>query len=598
MHDEKQSTSFLFSRGWKILFRYLLRFKREVVILSILGVISAFANAMIPYLVGQFFDGLVTPEKIIVPIFDMQLPVWGFILIIWVIVQAIANIVDWVNDRTSSRVGIEVNTEYPTRAVAYMLTLPLSFHKEQKTGDTWDKIMRAGGQLSQIIERVVINLTPQLLSVAIGLGIAYTINPLLASILVVGVVIYISMLVKIVPPIVKLQKDGQKAWNTAYGKAYDAVSNYQTIKQSGAEEYEHDRVRDAFVGKASVLWYKVEKIWASISFFQRVTVLVTQLGIFILAAAFVIDGKLSIGSLIALNGYALMVFGPFIQLGYNWQVIQNGIIAIERADDILNLPVENTDRNRTEKLEKAYGNVSFRDVFFSYVKDSGEVLKNINFDVKAGEVVAFVGESGVGKSTAIDLISGYYTPQKGKVLVDGKDISTLDLYSLRKHIAIVPQEVVLFNDTIEMNIKYGKPNATTKEIEQVAELAHCDVFINTFPEKYNQLVGERGVKLSVGQKQRVAIARAMLRDPKILILDEPTSALDIKTEQFIQESLKELMKGRTTFIIAHRLSTVRQADKIFVFKEGSIVEKGTHEDLVRIEGGIYQRLYNLHIGLT
>ena len=137
-----------------------------------------------------------------------------------------------------------------------------------------------------------------------------------------------------------------------------------------------------------------------------------------------------------------------------------------------------------------------------------------------------------------------------------------------------------------------------KNIEQVAELAHCDVFINTFPEKYNQLVGERGVKLSVGQKQRVAIARAMLRDPKILILDEPTSALDIKTEQFIQESLKELMKGRTTFIIAHRLSTVRQADKIFVFKEGSIVEKGTHEDLVRIEGGIYQRLYNLHIGLT
>ncbi len=225
------------------------------------------------------------------------------------------------------------------------------------------------------------------------------------------------------------------------------------------------------------------------------------------------------------------------------------------------------------------------------------MLKNINFQVNPGEVIALVGESGVGKSTLIDLLSGYNFARTGQVLIDSVNIKRLDLKKLRGQIAVVPQEVVLFSDTIETNIKYGNFDASRKEVEEAAKLAHALDFINRMPKKWKQIVGERGYKLSVGEKQRVAIARAILRDPKILILDEPTSALDAKSEKIIQESLEELMKNRTTFIIAHRLSTVRRADKILVFKDGEIVETGQHDELLKIENGVYRHLYELQIGL-
>jgi len=237
-------------------------------------------------------------------------------------------------------------------------------------------------------------------------------------------------------------------------------------------------------------------------------------------------------------------------------------------------------------------------VSFSYGARQKKVLENISFEVRPGEVVALVGESGVGKSTLVDLVSHYYRPTGGHIYIDGHDVSRLDLYMLRSHIAVVPQEPLLFNDTVKNNIRYGNFSASDEEVEQAAKLAYAKDFIANFPQKYNQLVGERGIKLSVGQKQRIAIARAILRSPSILILDEPTSALDAKSEDFIQKSLEFLMEKRTTFIIAHRLSTVRKADMILVLEKGRIIEKGTHEDLLRIPKGVYRRLYEFQIGLT
>ena len=226
------------------------------------------------------------------------------------------------------------------------------------------------------------------------------------------------------------------------------------------------------------------------------------------------------------------------------------------------------------------------------------MLNDINVSIAPGEIVALVGESGGGKSTFIDLVSGYYLPRKGKVLIDGIDMRNIDLSVHRGHIGVVPQEVVLFNDTISANIRYGKFFASETELKEAARKAHADIFIEKFPKKYKQLVGERGVKLSVGQKQRVAIARAILRNPKILILDEPTSALDSQTERFITESLGELMRGRTTFIVAHRLSTVRKAHKILVLDNGRIIESGSHDELMKIVGGKYRHMYEYHIGLA
>lgn len=582
--------------GWKILFHYLLGYKREIIILSILGVISALSNAAVPYLVGRFFDALLKPATVSIGAYEV--PLWLSIIVVWLFIQLIANFTDWVNERKSRYIGTKIDTSYTARAANHLLALPLSFHKENKHGEVWDKLNRAGRHLSGIAERVVINLAPQFLGVVVGISFALFISVEAAIVLVVGVVLYVAILTRVVKPVSEAQTKGHEAWNKAYGIAYDAIANYQTVKHATAEEYEEKRINKNFVGGVLPLWYKVEKIWSNIAFSQRIIVLLTQLSIFLLAVFLVQKGDLTVGQLVALNGYALMVFGPFVTLGYNWQTVQNGLTAIERAEEVLSIEHENANASNKKKLEEARGDVEFKNVHFAYNDDKNNVLNDISFSVQHGEKIAFVGESGVGKSTAIELISGYYFPQKGNVYIDGISTKEIDLMSLRKHVAIVPQEPVLFNDTIEVNIKYGNFNVSLDEVKEAAQKAHADIFIEKFPEKYNQLVGERGVKLSVGQKQRIAIARAILRNPEILILDEPTSALDPQTENFIQKSLNELMEGRTTFIIAHRLSTVRKANRIFVFDGGKIIETGTHEELIQKENGFYKKLHDLHIGLT
>jgi len=583
-------------RGWKILFRYLLERRKEVITLSILGIFSGLTNGSVPYIVGKFFDALISPNLLIF-IGSFTVTIW-IVLGMWVSVQITANSVDWFISIKRRRMGTYMHAEYLARATSTVLHLPVSLFKEEKIGEIISKIQRSSNALSTIIEQVIIDLTPQLLSVFIGVGIAFIINPILAGILLLGVLLYIVTLINIVPPIVKMQKEGNKSWNDAFGLMGDAISNFQTVKQSSAEEYESKQLWNGFVNTAAHKWNKIEKIWTGINFYQRIIVVATQLSIFVLSVVFIGKGMLTVGGLIALNGYAMLVFGPFAILARNWQIIQNGLVTIEQTDDILNLEQERyVGASKKDNPRTVLGNIEFKNVSFRYGVDDKLTLNNLSFEVKSGESVALVGESGVGKSTTIELLSGYYYPTKGEILIDGHSIHDIGLKSLRRSIAVVPQEPVLFNDTIRANIQYGKVNSTEKEIEDATKKANADEFIKRFPERYKQVVGERGIKLSVGQKQRIAIARAILRNPKILILDEPTSALDAKTEQYISESLEKLMKGRTTFIIAHRLSTVRRADKILVFDKGRIVEEGKHHELLKIKNGIYRRLYEYQIGL-
>ena len=585
-----------FKKGLRIFFSYLTSYKKDITFLIFLGIISALANGTVPFIVGSFFDAILESSKVFTGTsFDM--PMWLFLLIIFALTQIIANIVDWINSKKSQELNMTLYTKYHSNTRSCLLRLPMGFHSSKKFGGLQDKINRGANAFDSILENTLLPLAPQFLSILVGFSISFYISIEIGLIFIFSVIIYVLLFKRISMPLDSLIRSGNKGWNKAFNIAFDAVNNIDSVKKYTTEDLESKKINNAFVNIAGKTWNKVNNLRADMDFYQRVVVAVTQILVFVVSVLLIQKGEMTIGELITLNGYSAMVFGPFIILAKQWQSVQNGLIDIEVVEKILNIPSEKYNPKNEIKLPKIKGDIEFRDVNFYYNKKDGNVLKNINFKVKSGETIALVGESGVGKSTLVELISAYYFAQKGNVLIDGIDIKKIGLNFLRKNIAVVSQEVILFDGPIIDNIKYGNEKATKDEVKKAAKDAYADKFITKFKKGYKQDVGYNGIKLSVGQKQRISIARAILRNPKILILDEPTSALDSKSEKFITESLKKLMKNKTTFIIAHRLSTVRHADKILVFQNGEIVENGSHKDLISIKNGVYSKLYKLHIGL-
>lgn len=594
--DERKVEKREIKRGIKAIWRHARNFKNQLIILTILGIISAIANGFVPYVTGRFFDALVALSQGQTEMGWGNLPIWMLFLTAWALIQLIANNIDWIMDRLRRNISNLAYFNIEAEAFIQFLNLPLSYHKSVHINGEMSKISKASWRLGSTI-RTITDLAPQFLSILIGITLAASINTTIAGVLLIGVVFYVILLAKILMPIAAIDTAAHKTMNESWDDAAAAVHQIESVKQASSEEYETKKIWNNFMKNSFNLWMKVEHSWSNVSFFQRIIVFLTQLAVFLLSVRFIANGIISIGELVALNGYALMFFGPFVSLGYSWQYIQNGITTAAHAEDIFDTPREVYIPGNAVDIKKLKGEVSFDDVTFRYSPDQPEVLKDMSLRVKSGQIVAFVGESGVGKSTSISFISGYYFPSEGRVLIDGVDTRKLNLHNLRKQIAVVPQEVALFNDTIMTNIRYGSFDASDEDVKSVAKEAQIDEFISTLPEGYDTIVGERGVKLSVGQKQRVSIARAMLRDPAILILDEPTSALDAQTERVVTEALEKLMKGRTTFIIAHRLSTVRKADNILVFQKGKIVETGTHDELIKKEGGAYRHLYEYQVGL-
>lgn len=583
-------------RGIKAVIRHIKPFKRELVILVLLGIISAIANGFVPYVTGKFFDALVNISSSNVLALGKVWPAWAFFLTLWSVIQIVAANIDWLMEKIRRSIEGELQLGIQTVGFEHLFRLPVDYHKDAHVNGDLQKISTASWRIT-FITRTIITLSPQILSIFIGIFLAANINQTLALIMILGVVVYIILLSRILIPVAKIDLEEHKVWNESWNDSAAAVQQIESVKQATSEEFESKKIRSLLLGRAFELWNQIEGIWLKVGFFQRLTVFFTQLIIFILSVRLILAGSITIGELIALNAYAAMFFGPFVILGYNWQSMQNGIISLAQIEDIFDKKEEDYHPEGSVPDKKIEGEVWFKDVHFSYTENQKETLKGINFKAEKGQVIALVGESGVGKSTSISLISAYHFPTQGEVLIDGTDTRELDLINLRKHIAVVPQEVALFNDTIRTNIKYGSFDATDEEVEKVARDVNIHEFISELPDGYDSLVGERGVKLSVGQKQRVSIARAMLRNPSILILDEPTSALDAQTERVVTEALEKLMKDRTTFIIAHRLSTVRKADIILVFEKGEITETGTHEDLIQKENGVYRKLYEYQVGL-
>jgi len=386
-----------------------------------------------------------------------------------------------------------------------------------------------------------------------------------------------------------IRREMNESDTEANSKAIDSLLNYETVKYFNNERMEaerYDRSMRRYEAAATRTWTSLG--W--LNFGQGVIFALGMTAVMVLSAREVQAGTQTVGDFVFVNALLMQLSQPLNFIGMIYREIRQGLTDIEQMFDLLDVPQEIVDRPGARPLAVGEGNVEFRDVHFAY-DPARQILKGISFTVPAGRTVAIVGPSGAGKSTISRLLFRFYDVQQGAILIDGQDIRDVTQESLRGAIGMVPQDTVLFNDTIAYNIRYGRPDADPEEVTRAADLAQIGPFIANLPDGYRTMVGERGLKLSGGEKQRVAIARTILKAPPILMLDEATSALDTHTERDIQAALDTVSRGRTTLVIAHRLSTVISADEIIVLRGGQIAERGTHQALLR-QDGLYAQMWN------
>lgn len=542
----------------KIIWNYLRGYKKEVYKIAVFALFSSGILAIVPFLYGKLVDIVQAQPSNLSLVFN--------ILGIWLLMSLLGAVFHRIAGQRGSCLGIDLYTDLICKASAHVIRLPLSFHKEKKIGEIYARIERAADYLVRITDEILVWTLPQFLTAVIGILILFLVQWQLA----LGVFIIFSGYILITfyktSPIIKTHEKLNQTLEEVSGNLYDAILNTPAIKSCAAEEFQQDRTKKDYKEKASFVFKDFMNLWHSLELWQRIFYTIGFVGVFGVALFLLRTNLISAGKLIMFFGYLNLVRDPLQGLAWYWQMFRRGMTTIKRVERLLRIKSEDY-KEEGKVLEEMRGKVEFRNVSFGYKK--GElVLENINFIAQPGEIIALVGGSGEGKTTLVDLISLYFKPIRGKILIDNVDVEKLNLKFLRENIAYVPQEIILFNDTVKNNIRFGNPQASEKEITEAAKAANAHPFIESFPKKYDQIVGERGIKLSTGQKQRIAIARALIRDPKILILDEATASLDAETEGLVQEALEKLIKGRTTFIIAHRLSTVREADKILVLEGG------------------------------
>lgn len=462
-------------------------------------------------------------------------------------------------------------------------SLSLGFHQTRRSGALNRIIERGAGAIDTILRFLIFNISPTLIELALAAGvmaIAYT--PVLSLIAVVTIAVYIVFTVIVTEWRAKQRRVLNQSDTEMRAKIIDSLSNFETVKAFAAEERETARFDQSF-RKYNCRYVETMQSLSILNTGQEFIMNAGMAAMLIYTGLQVSEGTLEVGALAAVFAMLLNIYRPLNILGWGWREIRQSVIDLEKLFGLLGMTPEVDDAPNAVAVDRPKGAVSFDKVGFSH-DGRYNGLHDISFDLEPGHHLAIVGPSGAGKSTLLKLLFRFFDVEEGAVKLDGQDVRRLTQKSLRENLGLVPQDVVLFNDTIRQNILYGKPEATEHEMRRAAASAQLLDFIEALPEGWETRVGERGLKLSGGEKQRVGLARVVLKDPKILVLDEATSALDSQTESLVQQAISRASEGRTTLTVAHRLSTIMSADMILVVNDGRVVERGTHSELIALNG--------------
>ena len=505
------------------------------------------------------------------------------ILIAYGIARTLALAFGELRDALFAKVAQRAIRQAGLKTFRHLHKLAMRFHLDRQTGGLSRSVERGTKGIDFLLNFMLFNVIPTLLEILLVCGILWGLfNFWYAFVTLITVGAYISWTVVVTEWRLKYRRQMNKMDGEANTKAIDSLLNYETVKYFNNEEHEANRFDAALRSyESSAIKSKVSLSYLNIG--QGAVISIGMTILMIMAGFGVRDGNLSIGDFVLINSYLIQLFLPLTFLGFVYREIKQSLTDMNEMFRLLEQETEIDDLPDAPDLKLKHGEISFKNVEFYYNKKRN-ILNDISFTIKPGNTVAIVGSSGSGKSTISRLLYRFYDVTNGSIFIDGQDIRSIAQNSLRNAIGIVPQDTVLFNDSVYYNISYGRPNASPSEIEEAARLSAIHEFINNAPDGYNTRVGERGLKLSGGEKQRVAIARTVLKNPKILIFDEATSALDTGTEREIQKSIKNISANRTVLVIAHRLSTVIDADEILVLEQGTIVERGTHLKLIANKG--------------
>ena len=587
MRPSKQPDTSNDQRGdWQTLrslLPYLLEFKWRVAIALSLLVLSKLANVSVPLVLKEIIDALDKPQAaLVVPV---------FLIVGYGVLRLLSTLFGELRDAVFAKATQRAIRRVALQVFEHLHSLSLRFHLDRQTGGVSRDIERGTRGIGFLLNFMLFNILPTLLEIGLVAAILFSKYDIwFAAITFITLLVYISFTLFVTEWRMVVRRSMNDLDSKANSRAIDSLLNYETVKYFGNEQYEARRY-DENMRHWEVAAVRNTTSLAYLNAGQSFIVAIGITALMLLAADEVVKGTMTLGDLVLVNVFMIQLYMPLHFLGFVYREIRHALADMEKMFGLLHEHREIADAPDAQALSVGRAEVRFEQVSFGYAPDR-QILFDVSFAIPEGHTVAVVGASGTGKSTLSRLLFRFYDVQQGRILINGQDIRKVTQSSLRAAIGIVPQDTVLFNDTIYYNIAYGRPDATHQEIIAAAQAAHIHEFVESLPQGYDTPVGERGLKLSGGEKQRVAIARAILKNPAILIFDEATSALDSKSEKAIQAELHAIAQNRTTLVIAHRLSTVVDADQILVMDKGRIVERGSHRELLA-QNMLYAQMWNL-----